>query len=213
MVHEKIKFSCHHCPKAYCSIQGLKSHIAKHIGNRAFECNHCEKKYFGKRHLDEHVKKKHSRNSPKKQPIVLLKRLSKKMIDSYDLKLPKEMAKPRIRLERLSTQTIEMWKRSNHFNSNANLETNSNPTELCDSCGEMFNTKESLDNHMKLDHDDAKEKEELCDSCGQMFESVEALANHVNINHSISDIPAVQAKGPKSDTKMKTLVQEDIKIK
>ena len=53
-----------------------------------------------------------------------------------------------------------MWKRSNHLKSNVeNLETNSNPTELCDSCGEMFNTKESLDNHIKVDHDDAKEKE------------------------------------------------------
>ena len=93
-------------------------------------------------------------------------------------------------MERLSTQTIEMWKRSNYFKSIVNLETNSNPTELCDSCGEMFNTKESLDNHKKVDQDDAKEKEarieeELCDSCGQMFESVEALANHLKIDHSI----------------------------
>ena len=60
VVHEKVKFFCDICPKAYCSKDRLKIHIAKHMGIKPpFECNNCEKKYFDKRDLTKHIKVKH----------------------------------------------------------------------------------------------------------------------------------------------------------
>ena len=62
--------------------------------------------------------------------------------------------------------------------------------ELCEICGEIFNSKQSLVDHAKL-HEKANQKREelptqLCESCGQVFSSVLDLENHIKVIHSES---------------------------
>ena len=216
--HEGLSFRCELCDKKFTKKSSLKVHnIMVHKSNVSdasnqkvingqddkFSCTRCRNVFKNRSSLVKH----YILTNCQRQPTVALKRLSKKIIESYRPKQTDEMTKvmalqPKIRLERLSTRTIKLWKQSNDKKIEYRQEVKENLGDnlnqfVC--CGRIFKSQKVMAYHKKVVHES---EQELCKSCGQMFESVEAFNNHVKLNHVTPVNKATKTRGLKPEPKV-----------
>ena len=221
--HRGIRYECSHCSKKFKNKKYVRKHIrTKHSDssntkaiprlvdtsscvqespsnvdsskisygqkqkNRYF-CDSCPKTFCDMRWLERHIDSTH------RGIRFECSQCSKKFKDRIWF---------RHHVKTKHSDSRKTKEHTNHSNDGTNLETSSIQGELlCDSCGNVFENKESLDNHKKVDHGNTKENQagnlqELCESCGQMFETVEALDNHVKVNHSGNNVSHASNETP-----------------
>ena len=183
--HEGLTIRCDLCDKKFTKKSSLKVHkIMVHKSNVSKVSNKKLKSLEEESNLAKHqtVTDCQIQKSPKKQPFVLLKRLSKEMIDGYEPKQPIQMSKvaipqPRILMERLSPKTIELWTESQDQATDLDAKDDENIFDLT----LVLNLKDSDNKDMEVDN--SLNHSFLCMHCNKRFKTRNHLVHHDQTVH------------------------------
>lgn len=58
-------YECYVCKHPNCTIQSLRSHFLRHIGNTLYKCQHCVATFKRKWYYSRHISQEHSKNGEK----------------------------------------------------------------------------------------------------------------------------------------------------
>ena len=195
--HEGKRYQCAQCDQSYAFPNDYRRHVrVKHEGSLTFRCELCDKNFTANFSLKMHNKQKHPHNPKKNHPKVLLKRLSKEIIESYIHKQPNEISNlteptriPGIRLEKLSKKTIEMYQQSkvkigdHEFNYDPESKIKEDPSKFglkqshlsCNFCGKTYKSPYAMKYHRRVVHESFRIS---CKICMKSFTAKHKLRVH-----------------------------------
>lgn len=161
-------YQCKLCEKAFSIHHHLKNHMLQHDGQLPFVCSKCNKRFKNKSHLDGHVLTHNCLPS-----------------DSNNMKSPSLFGSD----DNSASELYDTGKDEDTFDDEDDTEGDSLLYDLldegeqtydahdCNLCRQMFISKESLENHMRVQHS-IEQVDFKCDTCGKSFQTQGGLDQH-----------------------------------
>lgn len=139
------KYSCTKCNKSYKTLSNLRFHMKIHSALLPFKCQICKKGFLRKDYLDTHINK-HNGIRNFKCPVCKKNFMSQKSLDAHS-KYHEESKK--------ITCNICGKSMVNGFKDHLRVHNNLKEFD-CDLCDQKFNTKGTLNKHVKKRHNQPK---------------------------------------------------------
>jgi len=177
-VHKKVRrFFCNTCNLGFYVESNLRRHKENvHLKEYKYHCNICKKGFTSETYLNDHMKSPHKLSCPScPMTFVTHGYLHQHEVAEHGKKEEKKVKKKqtpcKICKKLFSSRGLEIHMRKCH-----NLS--------CKLCGEKFQIKESLEEHMTMAHSEPPEpKHKVCLVCGKTFNSSASLSHHKTRKH------------------------------
>ncbi|XP_075158030.1 uncharacterized protein LOC142231300 [Haematobia irritans] len=156
-ITKKARYRCEPCKKYFYEINRYKGHIKLvHEGiSKAFQCSHCGKGYKFYKNLTEHIADNHS-NKHQEAPFCEL-----------------------CNKEFKTQTTLKNHMKIKHPNDKSTI---TNRRAICEQCGFIASSPESLTAHIKNKHTEAERFK--CEHCPKVFKCRYYLKHHIMTHHS-----------------------------
>lgn len=182
------KFKFRYCDKVYDNKRSLNKHLVTH-GKSKFVCTVCRKAYFQKAALDEHNKREHSGKQIAKFKCP---ECNEAFNNSQCLRQHRhnKHKSGRSAVDRLSTCDVcrRTYKSRTHMVTHRRYQHRSEAEFTCGECSSVFNNKQKLTAHVKVDHLSATYK---CGKCSALLYSLVELNSHLHRKHAVLEEKSV----------------------
>ena len=201
VVHLHKSHDCPNCEKKFLKVQNFRKHMKNVHGvtpkKMILPCDQCDRSFGSEFKLEKHIKKIHQieDKSDDKEQIQIIEGPESNQEKSVQQSEAMNTTRNEVSelKESFCDEMLDFKQVLDHHQTpdpkQSNLDTIQVKTELCESCGMIFNSKKVLECHMEVVHDNQQDDSilpELCESCGEMFQSVSDLKLHVKVKHSAS---------------------------
>lgn len=170
--HRKFCTVCGICSKRFSNIHGLRIHVRLHTGEQPYTCETCGRGFNQKTNLQTHLRV-HSRE--KQYPCEVCNKTF-----PFSTFLKRHML-----IHEENSLDIESCHRVMNCHKLFARKKNKNIIHICSVCGKVLQSKDGLNQHMRLH---TGERPFACESCNRFFNQKCNLLTHIERVHSGDDL-------------------------
>ncbi|XP_072936266.1 uncharacterized protein [Epargyreus clarus] len=186
LIHDRVlEHACEYCPQRFSSVSKLSRHVRTHAGERPYPCKYCDKTFMKSHHYTRHLRLKHREAERARLEAFRCDQCEVSFGNQDEL-----IYHSAIHATQNLTCPLCQEKFPNVDAVTAHIKSHVSGVEyMCDYCELVFTTKEKLETHTLVVHDD-----EIQQEIGNDESSMETEDNEADVEPEEDDDNCMNVK-------------------